>query len=106
MDAENTSTRGSSSWKLQTIRSHLALRSNFLAVSTINDWNSLSEHVVSSKSLNQFKSWLEKNSPARAIPNKGYWKKSDLTNYRPGNYKLHSLTEEPEVQVYKCKCEP
>ena len=51
------STRGHK-WKLQAAASRLALRSNFLTVNTIHDWNSLSEDVVSAKTLNSFKSRL------------------------------------------------
>jgi ribonucleases P/MRP protein subunit RPP40 len=57
--SNNMTTRGHS-WKLQAVASRLALRSNFLTVDTIQDWNSLSEEVVSAQSLNAFKARLAK----------------------------------------------
>jgi hypothetical protein len=53
-------TRGNS-MKLKTIRSKLKLRSNFFSVKAVSLWNSLPEKIVSSSTLNQFKSNLSKH---------------------------------------------
>ena len=44
---------------LKSVKSRLRTRTNFLSIRVVNDWNSLSENVVSSHDINQFKTRLD-----------------------------------------------
>ena len=57
---ENNMTRGHS-WKLQSTRARLNQRANFFSVAAVRDWNHLPEAVVSSNTLNQFKTRLQRH---------------------------------------------
>ena len=56
--AENT-TRGHSK-KLFKLRSNKAVRYNSFTIRIVEDWNSLNEDIISSKSVLQFKTKLDK----------------------------------------------
>ena len=56
---EASSTRGHS-MKLTKKRSNSELRKNCFSNRVVDNWNSLSEHVISAKSLNSFKARLDK----------------------------------------------
>ena len=56
---EHSGTRGHSE-KLHTKRAKLDVRSSFFSQRIVSDWNSLPEDVVSSTSLNAFKSRLDR----------------------------------------------
>ena len=47
------------SWKLEKQRSNKTVRKNAFANRVVNDWNSLSENVVSAPTLNTFKNRLD-----------------------------------------------